>query len=177
MSPAHESLDAGEDPTGQVDDRLVQQEELVGLESGVQIHFEMSVIVDGLLHFGSEDHRASLAGRFGLVERYIGVSQQIVRRFPSALGDADAGRHGQGRLAAGDLKWGGHDVKDPICHHVDPGVEGGALRQHHELVTSEAPDAVLLADCAGQPGPHRGQELVSRGVAQSVIDVLEVVEI
>lgn len=94
----------------------------MGSERGAQIDFETSAIIDRILHCGGEDHRTFFPSLFGLVEGYIGVTQQIVGRGPPALGNADTGRHREGNLAVGDLERGGHDVKDPICHDLDPGV-------------------------------------------------------
>ena len=80
-------------------------------------------------------------------------------------------------VAAGDLERGGQHVEDPLRHHFGSGGQRGTLGQHHELVTPEAPDGVLLADGTCQPRRHRSQQLVARRVAQGVVDVLEVVEV
>ena len=93
VTPAKKRLDTGEGPRGQIEGGLVEQEELVGLESSVQVRLKISAVIDGFLHRGGKDHCALLAGGLGLVESDVGVAQQFVGRGPPAFGDADTGCH------------------------------------------------------------------------------------
>ena len=64
MTPAKERLDPGESPRGEIEGGLVEQKELVGLESGVQVDLEVPRVICRFLHRGSKDHGALLAGGF-----------------------------------------------------------------------------------------------------------------
>ena len=56
------------------------------------------------------------------------------------------------------------------------GVAHGIL-QHHELVAAEAGDDVGAAHGVAQPVGHHAQELVAAGMAQRIVDLLELVEV
>ena len=56
------------------------------------------------------------------------------------------------------------------------GVAQGVL-QHHELVAAEAGDDVGAAHGRAQPVGDRAQQLVAAGMAQRVVDLLELVEV
>ena len=77
MAPAQEGLDAGEGSCGEINSGLIHQEELAGFQSAVQSDIEMSVIIRVVLHRGGERHGTLLSGGLGLVERDVGVSQQL----------------------------------------------------------------------------------------------------
>ncbi len=51
------------------------------------------------------------------------------------------------------------------------------MQQHAELVAAESGDHVALARGAAEPGGDRPQQLVAALVAESVVDVLEVVQV
>ena len=61
------------------------------------------------------------------------------------------------------------------------GLGGGlavdAGKDEHELLAAEAADGVALADDRAQLGGGRGERLVALGVAERVVDALEVVEV
>jgi len=50
MAPTDECLDTGEHPSGEIDGRLVLQEELAGQERAAQVHLQMAVVIHGILH-------------------------------------------------------------------------------------------------------------------------------
>ena len=55
---------------------------------------------------------------------------------------------------------------------------GGFISRHDgEFVTSEAGDEVAAAHAQTQPRGHQPQQFVSRGMSQSVVDLLEAIEI
>ena len=91
--PAHQRLDAEQFALGEVDDRLVLEEELAALERQVDVLLEAQPLAQLLLHARLEHHEARLAGRLRVVHRDVGVAQQllgVVARLRE--GDADAGR-------------------------------------------------------------------------------------
>ena len=72
--PAQEGFDADQAEVVEVVDGLVDEPELVAVERGAQLELEFDAVLDFGLHLGVEDFVAVLAGRFGLVERDIGVA-------------------------------------------------------------------------------------------------------
>jgi hypothetical protein len=59
------------------------------------------------------------------------------------------------------------------------GVVGGmdVLLEHHELVAAEPRHEVLGPQHLAQPFGHRAQQLVAAGMAERVVDLLELVEV
>jgi len=53
----------------------------------------------------------------------------------------------------------------------------GGFEQHDELIASNSPDRVLVADRALQSFGSDDQDSVARGVPEAVVDVLEAVDI
>ncbi len=118
MAPAQKGFDTGEDAGGKVDGGLIEQEELISGEGAMQIHVETAMIVDGLQHRGREDSEATFSGRFGSVQRDVGVAQQLFRRGPVTRGNADARGDRQGNIAARDLERRDQCGQNALCHGV-----------------------------------------------------------
>ena len=96
MAPAHEGLGPLRRHGGEVEDRLVLQEELVSPAHRLpQVHFQTEAILDDRLHLGSEDDEAVLAGGLGLVQGHIGVADQFLGALSKADRDPDAHPHAQ----------------------------------------------------------------------------------
>ena len=62
----------------QVEGRLVDEEELVALEALAQVHLELQLALDRVLHARLEHDVAVLALPLGLVHRDVGVAQQLL---------------------------------------------------------------------------------------------------
>jgi hypothetical protein len=73
------------------------------------------------------------------------------------------------RRSAGGLQAGGEHPSRGGVRHV--------LAQHPELVAAEPGDGVLRPDGAGEALRRDREEVVARGVAEAVVDGLEVVEV
>src|ERR1035438_1292887 len=73
MPPSKERLDTGEGAARKVDGWLVHQEELLAVESALEVDFQPTMVVDRFLHGGNELHGPSFPGRLRLVQRDVGV--------------------------------------------------------------------------------------------------------
>src|SRR5689334_16467617 len=51
------------------------------------------------------------------------------------------------------------------------------LLEHHELVAAEAGDEILRTQHLAQPLGNRAEQLVAAGMAERVVDLLELVEV
>jgi len=130
-----------------------------------------------LLHRIVEDRRTGLAVDLRLVHGEVRLSQQVfggrgaVRRRGEADAGADDGmvlpdRKGCRELAA-DPRRDGQD--EPAVGHV------GAY--HDELVASQTGDHVLRAQAREDALAGQHEELVPDGVSQTVVDLLEAVQV
>ena len=75
MTPAQQGLDPRRRPAGQVEDRLVHQEVLLGRQGFAQVHFQEEAILDHRVHLRPEHDVAVLAGGLGPIERDIGIAE------------------------------------------------------------------------------------------------------
>ena len=156
----------------EVEDRLVDEEQLVAGDRLAQVGLQREPVVRGDVHLVAELGVAVAAGALGLVERDVGVAQQVAGRLAVAGGDADArgdGHRAAGRAEVERLAQHGEDARG---HQL-----GLALDEHDELVAAEAADRVAVAQHAADPPGHRAQQLVAHGVAERVVDPLEAVEV
>jgi hypothetical protein len=110
MTPAQQSLDSSEGAGREAERGLVQQEELPQLHCSVQIHLQMSMVIDVFLHRGQKNHGTVLPSGLCLVEGDVGVPEELLGYRPRSLCDADARRYGQRCLASRDLKGSGQHV-------------------------------------------------------------------
>ena len=92
MVPAHEGLDGDGLAGGEIDDRLVLDDELALLDRALELGLEAVAADDRVAHRGREDREAALAALLGVVHGDVGVAQQLlgVRVRVAARGDADA---------------------------------------------------------------------------------------
>ena len=63
----------------ELEDRLVHEEELVALERAAQVELELEPVFDRGLHLALERDVAVAARGLGLVQRDVGVAQQVGR--------------------------------------------------------------------------------------------------
>ena len=102
VTPAQEGLDVSRQARLEIDDRLVDEEELLVGEGVGEVALHGQLVLDHLVHLRLEEHVAVLAHRLGPVHGDVGVSQAAPRAVAHAGGDADAGR-GRKRRSLVDL--------------------------------------------------------------------------
>ena len=176
MLPAHQRLDADHALRGDVDLRLVVQDELAGADRGAQLAEQLQPL-GGVRVAVRRVGLDAGARALGVVHRDVGALDQRVHVGPvlGAVGDPDAGvQHGRDAVeqerardrvlqAAGEL--GGH-----------PAV-GQPAQQHGELVAAEPGERVAAAHDALQARGDLLQQAVARVVPERVVDLLEAVEV
>ena len=178
--PAHERLHAGHVAPAQIHDRLVAERELAAVERPLQVALELEPGERPRVHVGLEDLVVALAVLLGHVHGRVGVAQQLLGvgladHRGVAEGDPDAGRDRDVAVLERDRGLQGvhHALGDLDRLHLVLGL----VQQDRELVAAEAGGRV--------DGPHRVLQAasdlpehdVAGGVAEAVVDVLEVVDV
>ena len=148
--PAQQRLDAGDRAGLERADRLVDEEELVAIERGAQVELELPVIEHGRVHLGREHDVAVLAGRLRLVQRDVGVAQQLARC--AAVADRDADARGHRDRGAGELERLAQHLEQTFGDELGRGTVGVALGEHDELVAAEPADRLAAAEHGFEPG-------------------------
>ena len=181
MVPTDERLQADEVPGAHLDDRLVLEEEPLRVERVLQRRAQRAAACHRLFHAPLEDLDEAIAAGLGHIHGRVGVAQHLVRRLgcvpghPDGSGrDADAG--GERRHADGELERLGQCHQDAARDRLGTNAVG-VLQQERELVAAQPARGVLGAQDAGEALGDEAQQLVTGGMAERVVDVLEVVEI
>ena len=172
------SASRGADAPGvEVHDRLVLDHDLAALDRRGQLLLEIVAAEHRGCHRRIEEREAALARRLRLVHRQVGLADQLVGvARAAAVGDADA------QMNADQLVAGVHGRRERSQHPL--GDRAGFrdrvvdARQHHrELVAAQPRDDVLRAHGMPEPAGHGDEQRVADGVAERVVDDLEVVEV
>jgi hypothetical protein len=158
-------------------DRLVVQDQLVAVGDVAQLGLQLQPLEHVLVHVGAEQLVAVLAPGLGRVRGHVGVAEQLLGLVDArpAHGHAQAGLDRDGPAVEAERLV--QAVEDPAGDRRRRVGVGDPLQQHAELVAAEAGRGVGRAQAALE-APGRGhQQLVAGGVAEAVVDVLEVVQV
>ena len=177
MLPAHQGLGPVHAQAVHVHDRLVEDDDLVGVEPTP----EFAEHVEPADRVAVKRGRVDLAARVGLLSRVhgdVGAPEQRVGIIAIAreAGDSDAHPHLERHLVHLD------GLLD-ACHQATRDrlelirVAGVLTRKHRELVAAEPRHEPLGSDHLPQPRSEIAQHLIAEVVAERVVDLLEAVEV
>ena len=129
-----------------------------------------------LAHGGFEKHRMAAPLALGAVHGHIGKAHQVVAglRIVGIKGNAHAGTKIQRQPVM--LEGDGERRQYLLAPEAGPG-RILTHQQHHEFVATQACQHALAAQLGLQPPGDLPQQLIACGMAVTVIDGLEVVEI
>ena len=161
-------------PLLEVEDRLVVELELGGLDRPLEIDLELDPLDDVGVHVRGVGAVAALALGLGPVHREVGVAKERLGVL-GAGGDPDARAHVD--LAPLDRDRIGERLEDAARGRRRVGRVVDLLDQDGELVAAEARDRVGRAQAGLEAGRDRLEELVAGPVAERVVDRLEVVDV
>ena len=175
--PAHQGLGTADVPAFQADHRLVMHRQRALLECAAQSGFEMDAphraLGDALLVKVESVAPAVL----GLVHRRVGMLHQRLG-VPAVLrvqADADAGGNMQ-RVIADDQHL--FQRLDDFFRHVRGGLAIPQIfQQDHELVAAQTGECILFAQQHPDAPGHGLQHGIADGVAETVVDRLEPVQV
>ena len=175
--PADQRLVAKQLARVQLELGLVVQQELAARQRGVQAVFQAHALHGRGVHVRGEELKVVLAALLGPIHRRVGVHQQGFGRFAILGEDGNANRGGDKHLLLFDLDDAielGHQFLGDLGHMLDV---GDILQNHGKLIAAQPRHGVAFTQRAFQPLGDFGQQLVARGMAHGVVDVLEAVQI
>ena len=173
--PARERLDAGRAAARERELGLVLEHDLAGLDAAPQLGREQQA-VDAVVVLGRRvDLHRPLRG-LRAVQGDVGAAQQVVgvAAVLGVVGEADARAHVEHHAVEheGVVERAHEPLGQPLAVlQREAGEEDG------ELVAAEAGERVVGAQGAAEPAADLLQEPVAVGVAEGVVDGLEVVEV
>ena len=177
MTPAHQRLGADHRSVRETDLRLVVQLELVLGIGAPQLDIEASARLRLRAQHRQEEAIGSPPGRLGLVERQIGIGDQLVDVLAVVGRDRDAGAGGDVQ----DMVLDRERLGEPLEHRLDDLAHDQRIaasgKDRDELVAAETAHLAAVAGDLHQPLSDLDQELVAGRMAERIVDVLEAVEI
>ena len=173
--PAQQRLEADQAAVAQAVLRLVEQRELALAQRTIEPALGG---VEALQHqVLVEEHRAPATQVLGAVHRAVGAPHQVV----DGQAVVREQRHADARLdvvvAAGEVHGHADRLDDALGDHRHGVRVGHVAQDHRELVACQPRHGVAFLHAGAQPLRHDHQQLVAGGVADAVVDLLEVVEV
>ena len=168
MVPAQERFDAAVQALVEADDRLVVDLELTELECPLQLCSQLEPLDDALVHRGLEQPVAPLAVALRHVHGHVRIAEELLGVPVVAVAVAVAHADADACVPV-----------DVLAVDLDRRLVGAgdAVEQDRELVTTEPRDRVRRPNRHLEPARDLLEHLVARGVAEAVVDGLEVVEV
>ncbi len=177
MPPAQQGLETAHFTGMGVDLRLIEQHEFVARQRAAQVGLDLHALGIGRLHAGFPELQAAAALRLGLVHGDFGLADQavdhvaVIRRHAGADADRDVD------FVALDVHRLGQHLDDLAADVVDVAARHQGRQQHGEFVAAQARQGVAFAQALAQPRADGEQQFVADGVAERVVDDLEVIEV
>ena len=174
--PAHQCLGADDLLRAQFHDRLKDQRQFLPLERLAQVGLQLDAIQHRRMHAAFIQHRARLAACLGVIHRHVGVAQHLVSRL-LRLRTRDADARAQVHVLAFHLQRTAQRRRDARRHVHHLTFATHLFQQDRELVATEARRGVTVAKAGAQPVRRLHQHGITRGMAQRIVDLLEVVQV
>ncbi len=175
--PAQQGLDRRRPGRVDIDQRLVDQLELLAFERAVQRVLDLQAPLDAGQHVLAVVLVRVAPGFLGRVHGSVGRAQKGVEIAMAVVGqrDADTRPHLQGGVAAVQRR--GQRSDQLARDMAGIGRVGEVAQHHHELVAVEAAEQVGVAQVLVQPRRGGLEQHVAGGVAEGVVDRLETVQV
>ena len=177
MIPAYQGLEAADFLARQVDDRLVVQLEFACRQRLAQVLLHDAAGLHLQVHHGFEEAERAAAVALGAVEREVGVAQQFVGVRSVAGADRNADADADHGLLAVDVIGLAQRVDDALRQRSGLGGVRDRGLHDHEFIAAHPRDGVGLANEAAQPLGDDPEQLVAAGMAERIVDGLELIEV
>lgn len=155
MIPAQERLGRNAASGREVDDRLVDEMQLIGADRPAQARFDCHVAREAGVHRFVEYHGARPSRTLRLVHGKIGVAHDCLAAAAVLVAHDDADAGGRVHFAAEDRADGRQRVHQPLRHHH--GRRGGLdiVDEDQEFIPAEAADEILVRGTRRRDLPQR----------------------
>ena len=177
MTPAQQRLATADLVVAEIDHRLVVNLEPAPGDGLAQFQLERAPRLGARIHARLEEAIGAAAVALGSVQREVGILQELVEMdaVPRRHRDADAGIGGDQVTGAFE---GSPDRAVDRLHQLF-GVHGTAHRilDDGEFVPAQPRGDIGLTEAAAQAPGDALQQLVADGMAESVVDALELVDV
>ncbi len=177
MRPAAQRFDADHGLAALVDDRLVEQPQLIVLDRLAQVAFQQLAVGQIRIHRRVVDAGAVAALVLGAVERHVGIAHDVGGAAAIAVDHGDADRGADDDVLPVDRVRRADRGDDALRHRHHLGAVVADRGDHREFVAAEPRHQVVAAQRVRQPQRDVADQLVADRMAERVVDVLEMVEV
>ena len=160
-----------------VDQRLEDEVELLGGDGGAEVAFEPDAVLLLRLELRREIASAAAAGVLRLVEREVGLEDQVVDRRPVDRAEGAADRHADADLGLVDHVRFLDRLDDAVGKLLDLLAALRVGDDDGELVAAHAADVAFGSDLVDQPLGDCAKHRIALRVAEGVVDRFEAVEV
>ncbi len=177
MPPAQQRFQPDDAAGSEFNLRLVMELELAALDRSTQFVGDDHAFPHLAIEIGAVKPDAIAAVLLGAIEREIGLNHHRVRpdRFRLVIRYADADR--DMNFIAGDHVGLREDGRNLIGERARCACIIGIGLQNRKLVPTDPGDDIVLANAGNGAGRDLPQQRIANGVAERVVDVLEMIEI
>ncbi len=177
MLPAHQRLDPAQTAVGQRHLRLVVQAQLVALHRLAQLAEQFEALAHALVHRLGPVLEAVAPQRLGPVHGGVGLAEQGLAVGAVARKQCRPGAGGDEQFVPVHPDGFGHRLQNAAGNLFRLLAQFGPGQHHGELVAAQARHDVGLAHLAVQAVGDLLEQVVAHGVAEGVVDQLEIVEV
>ncbi len=161
----------------EVHDGLVMEGELLLRKRVAELMIDVPAAFERTVRIRRVEAQTVLAGALDHVHRTICVTHQRggVLRVVRVEGDADAGRDAD--IGTVDHDRGGQHAEDSLGDVAGRSLRRNVAGNHHELVTGQADDQVVVSHGGLEPTTETLQQQVAGIVPEGIVDDLEAVDV
>src|SRR5262249_20007503 len=177
MNPARQRLDADQLLAAWIDDRLIDDVQLLISDRLTERAFQQFAVREIGVHRGIVDARPVAAFVLGAIERHIGVTQDVAGVLDAAIDHRDADRRDDIDAMSVEDERRANDAENAFCDRLQRIAVRSAGHNDGEFIAAEPSDQVVVIDDLAQSLGDIDNELIADMVAERVVDVLEMIKI
>ena len=171
-------FDAQDGVAAAVDDRLIDDPQLIGGDRVPQVAFELLAFGQVGIHRRVVDAGTVATLVLGTVERHVGIAHHVGGNDSGpAVDGGNADTCADQNVVAADRIGRADRGNDPFGRAIQGGDLGAAGDDHREFVAAQPADQILGPQQSGQASRDVADEFVADRMAEGVVDVLEMVEV
>jgi hypothetical protein len=177
MFPAHERLERDDLVAFRADDRLIVHLQLAPGERVTQVLLDLAPLLRAVLEVVRIEAVLAPPAPFRRIKRKVGALDQVRRLDAVVRRDRHAYRSADDRATPVERIGLRNHLDDPLRELTQFPAIVDVGKDHLEFVAAETADLASPADDLFEPLGHLLQQLVSGGMAERIVDLLEAVEV
>ena len=177
MTPSQQRLKSSDRSGAHIDQWLIEQLKLPGLERFAKVEFEQAPRLHLRVHFGLEQSVDGAAVDLRAIQRQIGILQELITVRPVLRGKGNADAGACHDLVASHVERCVEQLKHPVGESDCLGRLLDRRQDDGELVATQPRHGVRFTRVLHQPFCDDLQQRIANRMSERVVDLLELVEV